>query len=72
MDKLKVKVRSAVKLDDKSLASMTKFVKNKHGRDCEIEVKLDPDLIAGFKLLVEGVEYDYSLSGSLTRLQAEL
>lgn len=72
MDKLKVKVRSAIKLDAKSLASLAKFVKSKYGEDCEIELKLDSELIAGYKLMVKGTEYDYSLSGSLDRLQEDL
>lgn len=72
MDKVTARVRSAIKLDTKSLLSMAKFIKSKHGVEPQIEVTIDPSLIAGFKLNVEGVEYDYSLSGSLDRLEQEL
>jgi len=73
MDKLTVTVRSAIKLDAKSLATLSKFVESKHNvKNCEFEVTIDPELIAGFKLMVAGVEYDYSISGSLDRMQAEL
>jgi len=72
MDKLRVTVRSAIKLDQKSLLSMAKFIKAKHGQECEIKVTIDPELIAGFKINVAGLEYDYSLSGSLDQLEQEL
>lgn len=72
MAKQAVNVISAIKLDDKSLLTLAEFIKSKHAIEPEIKVKLDPSLIAGFKFIVEGVEYDYSLDGSLNRLEQEL
>lgn len=72
MDQLKAQLRTAVKLDDQSLKAVAKFVKAKHGLDCQLVTKLAPELIAGFKLNVLGVEYDYSLAGSLDRLEQAL
>lgn len=67
-----VTVRSAIKLDSKSLAAITKFATKKLGHAVKPEVSLDPKLIAGFKLNLDGIEYDYSLSGSLEALAQEL
>jgi F0F1-type ATP synthase delta subunit len=72
MAKQTVKVTSAIKLDAKSLTTLAAFIKSKHQLEPDIFVTVDPGLIAGFKFIVEGVEYDYSLDGSLTRLEQEL
>jgi F0F1-type ATP synthase delta subunit len=68
----KIVVHSAIKLDERSKTTLTKFIKSKHSVTPSLAVVVDPGLIAGFRFMVEGVEYDYSISGSLSRLQQEL
>ncbi|RLF28422.1 MAG: hypothetical protein DRN14_04250 [Thermoplasmata archaeon] len=70
-----VQLRSAIKLDADAIKMIIKFIKNKlNSPKSTIEVNeiVDPQLIAGFKLNINGVEYDYSLTGSLNRLAQEL
>lgn len=72
MSKLKINIRSAIKLDQKSLASLSQFINKQHQVEPELTVTVDRSLVAGFKFMVQGIEYDYSISGSLARLQQEL
>lgn len=67
-----VTIKSASKLDSDSLKQITSFVKSKLGKDVKIKESLDKTLIAGFKLEMAGVEYDYSIKGSLDRLSKVL
>lgn len=67
-----VQVRSAIKLDSAAEKTIKKFASDKLTGPLEIETIIDPGLIAGFKLNISGMEYDYSLSGSLSRLAQEL
>ena len=64
----KAQLRVANQLSASNLKTISKFVEKQVGKGTELVVKIDQQLIAGFKLTINGVEYDHSLSGSLERL----
>ncbi len=72
MSQTLVTVKSAIKPDADSLSQIAAFAKKKLGREVKLEVVLDKDVIAGFVIEIAGLEYDYSLRGSLSRLAKTL
>lgn len=66
------KLITAVSLDkeneNKILSRIKEIVKEK----LEVEMSVDPDLIGGFLLYLDGYRWDASISGELTRIKGKL
>ncbi|MEO6064520.1 MAG: F0F1 ATP synthase subunit delta [Lysobacterales bacterium] len=69
---LKVKVRSAVPLDDAQLASLKASLARRFSRDVEIDTAVDADLIGGAIIEAGETVIDGSVRGRLARLAQEL
>lgn len=66
-----VELISAVTADDALRAEVTKVAKNICGGEVEITEKVDSDLIGGFILRVNGMEYNASVSGKLKKFKKD-
>ncbi|MFM2317293.1 MAG: hypothetical protein RLZZ155_1625 [Bacteroidota bacterium] len=66
-----VELISAVTADDALRAEVTKVAKNICGGEVEITEKVDSDLIGGFILRVNGMEYNASVSGKLKKVKKD-
>lgn len=66
-----VTLRIASKLSGDDVAKVASFAK-KHGVSTLPTAKIDSNLLGGFVLEIDGTEYDYSLSGDLSRLGKSL
>lgn len=69
---LKAKVTAAVALDAQQLASIRNALQRRFGRDVEIEMGVDPDLIGGAVITAGDVVIDGSIRGKLARLRSAL
>lgn len=66
------KVVSAVSLDTKTQNSLKKALKTKLGRDVELSLKIDPDVIGGIKVSVGERTFDSLLSSKFSEIQTVL
>jgi F-type H+-transporting ATPase subunit delta len=66
-----VELISAVPADDALRAEVTEVAKSICGGEVEITEKIDSDLIGGFILRVNGMEYDASVSGKLKKVKKD-
>ena len=66
-----VELISAVPADDALRAEVTKVAKSICGGEVEITEKVDSDLIGGFILRVNGMEYNASVSGKLKKVKKD-
>jgi F-type H+-transporting ATPase subunit delta len=66
-----VELISAVPSDDALRAEVTEVAKSICGGEVEITEKIDSDLIGGFILRVNGMEYDASVSGKLKKVKKD-
>lgn len=69
---LHVAVRSAVALDDDQRSRLSAALKRRFGRDVNMNVSVDPELIGGAVINAEGVVIDGSVRAKLERLQVAL
>jgi len=65
-------IRTAVELDDKALKAFQKKIKEITGDTAKITTSVDKDLLGGFILNVNNVQYDASISGKLNKLKQNL
>lgn len=66
-----VELVSAVPADDTLRAEVAKVAKNICGGEVEITEKVDSDLIGGFILRVNGMEYNASVLGKLKKVKKD-
>lgn len=66
----KVTVESAVVLDESDRARMLATLTAKYGPDLDVQYKVAPDLIGGFRIRVGNDVFDGSVQGRLDRLAA--
>jgi F-type H+-transporting ATPase subunit delta len=66
-----VELISASPADDALRAEVSKVAKNICGGEVEITEKVDSDLIGGFILRVNGMEYNASVSGKLKKVKKD-
>jgi F-type H+-transporting ATPase subunit delta len=66
-----VELISAIPADDALRAEVTKVAKSICGGEVEITEKVDSDLIGGFILRVNGMEYNASVSGKLKKVKKD-
>jgi len=62
------KVYSASELDKNSLSKLQKNLEQTLGRPLTIETAIDPELIAGTRVRVGDMVFDYSIQGFLKQL----
>jgi F-type H+-transporting ATPase subunit delta len=66
------KVVSAVSLDTRTQNSLKKALKTKLGREVELSLKIDPDVIGGIKVSVGERTFDSLLSSKFSEIQTVL
>ena len=66
-----VELVSAIPADDALRAEVSKVAKSICGGEVEITEKVDSDLIGGFILRVNGMEYNASVSGKLKKVKKD-
>lgn len=65
------KLTTALEVDTKTEKKLTNLITDKVGGTLELEKVVEPALLGGFMLEVEGVRWDASLSGQLKRIKNE-
>lgn len=65
-------IRSAVELDKSALAAFNKKIKDITGDDAKITTSVEKDLLGGFILNINNLQYDASISGKLNKLKQNL
>ncbi|HET8899340.1 MAG TPA: F0F1 ATP synthase subunit delta [Rhodanobacteraceae bacterium] len=70
--RLKVRVTSAVAIDAAQQASLAAALKQRHARDIDLEVHVDPAILGGAVLDVGGEVTDNSVRARLSQLQQAL
>lgn len=63
---------SAVSLSKKQVKTLTTVVSEKLRMPIEIEVQIDESIIGGYKLLVDDVLYDFTISSGLEQFKANM
>lgn len=67
-----VEVRSAHALSEQELAALRQTMEKKAGRKVDLEVKTDPDLLAGFVARIGSEVYDASAVGKIDKFRSSL
>lgn len=62
------KVTAAGEIDKKTLDSIKKFISGRSGSTVEVRTEIDPEIIGGFILDVEGMRMDASIKGQISKL----
>ena len=65
-------IKSAIELDDKAIQAFQKKIKEITGDDAKISTSVDEDLLGGFVLNINNLQYDASISGKLNKLKQNL
>lgn len=65
-------IRSAVELDDKALKTFQMKIKDITGDSAKLTTSVDKDLLGGFILNINNLQYDASISGKLNKLKQNL
>lgn len=65
-------IRSAVELDDNALKAFQKKINDITGDSAKITTSVDKDLLGGFILNINNLQYDASISGKLNKLKQNL
>ena len=65
-------VRAADELEEDQRERLREILEEKLGRSVRLDVRIDPDLLAGFVVQVGSTLWDASLDGQLERLTARL
>ena len=68
-DKVVAEVRSAIELDDKTVARLAKALAKKTNKDVEVRVIVDPDVVGGIVARVGDVVIDGTVKTHLTKLR---
>ena len=64
-------VTTAAELDERALERIRDYVRKTYHCEVEMRVKVDPEIIGGFKLDIEHKRLDASIKGQLEKLKAE-
>lgn len=72
LGKIEAKVVSAKALTDKQIESIRIILSKKLGMQVEIEAQVDPDVIGGFYVLVEGRIFDRTVRSDLNIMKQRL
>ena len=65
-------VTSAVPLDEKQKAALKEKLKKISGKDIELKVKVDPEVLAGLRVELEGKQLDGTVQGRLSDVSRKL
>lgn len=65
-------VTSAVELTPSQLESLSKVFSRKLNKEIRLSTKLDPSLVGGFHVIIDGVVYDNSIKLQLKQLKKHL
>ena len=65
-------ISSAVQLDDEAIKTLKQKIKSITGDEAQVTTKIDEELIGGFVLNLQDLQYDASLSGKLNKLKRNL
>lgn len=68
-DRVEVQVQSAEPLDDEAVAEVTAKLQERLGKQVDLKLAVDPELIAGLVVRVGDTVYDGSLANRLTRMR---
>jgi len=71
-NRLVVNVETAVKLDEKTLSELETWTANKLKKNVHVEVKLNPDILGGLIVEMDGTVIDASLRRKLKELKKSL
>lgn len=63
---------STYRLDDKTLKSISNAVSKKEGKEVELYNHIDPTLIGGIRVVIDGHIYDDSIKSRLNRMKESL
>lgn len=66
---IKVKITAAHELSDAQLTAMKQKLHDRHKKEIDAEVKVDPSLIGGFKIQVGDSIRDFSMATQLERFE---
>ena len=69
---LDVVIESVNELDDNVVSRIEAYISSQFGKKCEIKVEVNPALIAGIVILVDGKVIDYSVKGQLEGFRKKL
>ena len=64
-------IKSAIELDDKAIQAFQKKIKEITGDDAKISTSVDEDLLGGFVLNINNLQYDASILNKLNTLKRE-
>ena len=67
-----VSLVTATPVDDSSMKGIRNLIKEAYDADVELTAAVDEDVIGGFVLTIEGMQYDASVASSLRRLRKQL
>ena len=59
-------------LDDKQKAALKEKLKKISGKDIELKVKVDPEVLAGLRVELEGKQLDGTVQGRLSDVSRKL
>jgi len=65
-------IKSAIELDDSALKAFQKKIKDITGDSAKITTSVEKDLLGGFVLNINNLQYDASISGKLKKLKQKL
>lgn len=69
---LDVVIESVNELEQEAISRIESYIKSRFGKKCEIKVEVNPTLIAGIVILVDGKVIDYSVKGQLEGFKKKL
>ena len=72
LNRKRVEVQSSVAIQESQLESLRKILKKQLNAEIILELKENPDLIGGLKLLTGDIVMDNSIKSSLKRIRTEL
>ena len=72
LNRLRAIVRSAAPLTEEQVASLSSALEERHGKKVLLSTEIDPDLVAGITVEIEGKTYDGSARTQLARVARTL
>ncbi|MCU4175905.1 ATP synthase F1 subunit delta [Carboxylicivirga sp. N1Y90] len=67
-----VTLYTAIKMDKEQLQALDDFLKQQFNAPIELTLKVNPDLLGGFKITIDGKLADASLSSKLKKMKKQL
>lgn len=65
------KVTASQPLDEEAMGRLKEIIRRRRGGEVELDVEIDPDLLGGFILHIEGEVLDASLKGQIERIRQQ-